>query len=249
VIDALLARLEPVCEAAAPGSYEIVLVNDGSHDGTWAAIGAHAARSPHIVGIDLSRNHGHQLALTAGLSLCRGNHVLVIDADLQDPPELLPEMLALAGQGYDVVYGQRIDREGETWFKKSSASLFYRLLERLIDIPIPRDTGDFRLMSRAVVDAFNRMPERHRFVRGMVSWLGFRQVALPYVREARFAGKPITRWPGWSALPSMPSPASRSSPCAWPRSSGRSAGRSGSALSSGPCGHGLKDARFRAGPA
>ncbi|EGD57417.1 dolichol-phosphate mannosyltransferase [Novosphingobium nitrogenifigens DSM 19370] len=199
VIDALLARLEPVCEAAAPGSYEIVLVNDGSHDGTWAAIGAHAARSPHIVGIDLSRNHGHQLALTAGLSLCRGNHVLVIDADLQDPPELLPEMLALAGQGYDVVYGQRIDREGETWFKKSSASLFYRLLERLIDIPIPRDTGDFRLMSRAVVDAFNRMPERHRFVRGMVSWLGFRQVALPYVREARFAGEthyPLARMVG-----------------------------------------------------
>ena len=189
VLDALIARLEPVCRAVAPGSYEIVLVNDGSRDGTWDAIMRHAARSAHVVGVDLSRNHGHQLALTAGLSLSRGEHVLVIDADLQDPPELLPEMLALAAQGNDVVYGQRIERHGETWFKKTSASLFYRLLERLIDIPIPRDTGDFRLMSRRVVDAFIAMPERHRFVRGMVSWLGFRQVALPYARDARFAGE------------------------------------------------------------
>lgn len=189
VIDALITRLEPVCEAVAPGDWEIVLVNDGSRDGTWARIAAQSRRSARIVGIDLSRNHGHQLALTAGLALCRGAHVLVIDADLQDPPELLPAMMALARQGHDVVYGQRTAREGETWFKRSSASLFYRLLERLIDVPIPRDTGDFRLMSRAVVDAFNRMPERHRFVRGMVGWLGYRQVALPYVREARFAGE------------------------------------------------------------
>ncbi|MCW1383299.1 glycosyltransferase family 2 protein [Novosphingobium sp. KCTC 2891] len=189
VIDALLARLEPVCEAASPGDYEIVLVNDGSTDGTWSLIDAHAARSAHVVGVDLARNHGHQLALTCGLQVCRGDLVLVIDADLQDPPELLPQMMRLVREGYDVVYGQRVAREGETLFKKASAALFYRVLEKMIDIAIPRDAGDFRLMTRPVVDALNAMPERFRFVRGMVSWVGFRQVAIPYHREARFAGE------------------------------------------------------------
>lgn len=189
VIDALLARLVPICEAASPGDYEILLVNDGSSDMTWPIIAAHAARSPHIVGVDLARNHGHQLALTCGLQVCRGERVLVIDADLQDPPELLPEMMQLADEGFDVVYGQRTEREGETLFKRTSASLFYRMLERLIDIPIPRDTGDFRLMTRPVVDALNAMPERFRFVRGMVSWVGFRQTPIPYKRDARFAGE------------------------------------------------------------
>ncbi|NML94401.1 glycosyltransferase family 2 protein [Novosphingobium olei] len=189
VIDALMARLMPVCEAASPGDYEIVLVNDGSSDATWALITAHAARSAHVVGVDLARNHGHQLALTCGLQVCRGERVLVIDADLQDPPELLPEMMRLADEGADVVYGQRVVREGETMFKKATAAAFYRVLERLIDIDIPRDAGDFRLMTRPVVDTLNAMPERFRFVRGMVGWVGFRQVALPYKRDARFAGE------------------------------------------------------------
>ncbi|MCH7629819.1 MULTISPECIES: glycosyltransferase family 2 protein [Novosphingobium] len=189
VIDALMARLEPICEAVRPGDYEIVLVNDGSSDATWSLIEAHAARSPHIVGVDLARNHGHQLALTCGLQVCRGDLVMAIDADLQDPPELLPEMIRLIEAGADVVYGQRVARAGETLFKKASAAAFYRLLEKLIDIRIPRDTGDFRLMTRPVVDALNAMPERFRFVRGMVGWVGFRQVALPYRRDARFAGE------------------------------------------------------------
>jgi dolichol-phosphate mannosyltransferase len=189
VIDALLARLEPICEQVSPGDYEIVLVNDGSKDGTWQCIERHAARSPHVLGVDLARNHGHQLALTCGLQICRGDLVLVIDADLQDPPELLPEMVRLAREGYDVVYGQRTERAGETLFKTASASLFYRVLEKLIDIPIPRDAGDFRLMSRRVVEVLNAMPERFRFIRGMVSWVGFRQIALPYQRDARFAGE------------------------------------------------------------
>lgn len=189
VIDALLGRLVPICQEVCPDDYEIVLVNDGSSDGTWAAIERHAARSPRIVGIDLARNHGHQLALTAGLQLCSGELVFVIDADLQDPPELLPQMVWMVKQGHDVVYGQRIAREGETLFKRSTAAVFYRVLEKMIDIPIPRDTGDFRLMTRAVVDVLNAMPERFRFVRGMVSWAGFRQCAIQYRREARFAGE------------------------------------------------------------
>jgi dolichol-phosphate mannosyltransferase len=188
VIDELIARLTAVCEPNFAGTHEIVLINDGSTDGTWPMICAYAAKSPAIVGIDLARNHGHQLALTAGLQVCRGDLVLVIDADLQDPPELLPQMLAKVAEGYDVVYGQRTARQGETLFKRVTAAAFYRLLERLIDTPIPRDTGDFRLMTRRVVDQLNLMPERFRFIRGMVSWVGFAQTAIPFERDARFGG-------------------------------------------------------------
>jgi hypothetical protein len=148
---------------------------------------------PQIVGVNLARNHGHQLALTAGLSLARGERVFIVDADLQDPPELLTEMMAALDAGADVAYGQRIQRDGETWFKKSSASAFYRLLQRLTDAPIPADTGDFRLMTRQVLDVLMNMPEQHRFVRGMVAWIGFRQVAVPYRRDPRFAG--TTKYP------------------------------------------------------
>jgi dolichol-phosphate mannosyltransferase len=189
VIDELVGRLTATCGALFAGRYEIVLVNDGSADRTWELICDHVEASPAIVGIDLSRNHGHQLALTAGLNQARGELVLVIDADLQDPPELLPQMLDKLADGYDVVYGRRIERHGESRFKRATAAGFYRLLDRLIDIPIPRDTGDFRLMTRRVVDQLNAMPERYRFIRGMVSWVGFNQTGIAYERDPRFAGE------------------------------------------------------------
>ncbi|MFO1081827.1 MAG: glycosyltransferase family 2 protein [Reyranellaceae bacterium] len=170
------------------GRSEIVLVDDGSRDGTWPLMEDAARRDPRIVAVRLMRNHGHQLALTAGLSLCRGERVLIIDADLQDPPELLPDMLALMEQGADVVYGQRRQRDGETLFKRGTAAAFYRLIDRLTDVAIPVDTGDFRLINRRVLDLLLAMPERHRFIRGMVAWIGGRQVALPYDRQARAAG-------------------------------------------------------------
>jgi dolichol-phosphate mannosyltransferase len=188
-LDALLARTLPVCQAEFGDNFEIILVDDGSSDRSWAIIAGHADASPNIVGVKLSRNYGHQLALTAGLKLARGDYVFVLDADLQDPPELLPQMLAKAREGYDVVYGQRIARAGETVFKRATANLFYRLLSAMVDVSIPRDTGDFRLMTRRVVAHFNAMPERFRFVRGMVGWLGFKQIAVHYQRDARFAGE------------------------------------------------------------
>ena len=192
VLQAFHERLEPVCRSLGC-SYEIVLINDGSRDATWARMSDLASRDPHVVAVDLRRNHGHQLALTAGLSVCRGERILVIDADLQDPPELLPDMMRLLDQGADVVYGQRRKRAGETWFKKATANLFYRVIERLADVPIPRDTGDFRLMTRATLDLFLQMPERGRFIRGMISWLGGHQVPLVYDRDARAAGE--TKYP------------------------------------------------------
>lgn len=181
-------RASAAC-AATGLTHEIVIVNDGSRDDTWPVMCSLASSDPHLVCIDLSRNHGHQLALTAGLTLCRGQRILIIDADLQDPPELLPQMLARMDAGADVVYGQRRKRSGETAFKLFTASLFYRIINALTERPIPVDTGDFRLMSRRALDALLSMPERHRFIRGMVSWIGFRQEALPYDRDARFAGE------------------------------------------------------------
>ena len=184
----LVDRVSTVCHDIASGDYEIVLVNDGSRDGTWAVIADLTEKFPQVVGVNLARNYGHQIALSAGLHICQGETVMVMDADLQDPPELLSALLAKMDEGYDVVYGQRVKRAGETMFKRASAKLFYRLFDRMVDVTVPRDTGDFRIMSRRVVDHLNAMPERYRFVRGMVSWIGFRQVALPYERDARFAG-------------------------------------------------------------
>ncbi|HWB47773.1 MAG TPA: glycosyltransferase family 2 protein [Stellaceae bacterium] len=189
VLRALYTRLAAACAAAGESEFEIVLINDGSRDNTWEVILGLCKHDRRVTGVDLSRNHGHQLALSAGLALCRGRRVLVIDADLQDPPELLPEMMRLMDDGADVVYGQRRSRAGEGRFKTLSATGFYRVLQRLADVSIPVDTGDFRLMRREVVDLLNQMPEQHRFIRGMVSWLGFNQVALPYDREARGTGE------------------------------------------------------------
>jgi glycosyltransferase involved in cell wall biosynthesis len=175
------------------GTAEIVLVDDGSRDNTWAVMTAAAAQDPRVVGVRLMRNHGHQLALTAGLSVCRGERVMIIDADLQDPPELLPDMMALMDQGADVVYGQRRVREGESLFKRATAAAFYRVIGQLTDVDIPSDTGDFRLMTRRVLDLLLAMPERHRFIRGMVAWIGGKQVPLQYDRKARAAGE--TKYP------------------------------------------------------
>lgn len=191
---ALLHRRVSDAPATVVGTdYELILVDDGSTDATWERIARLADDDPHVVGVHLSRNHGHQLALSAGLSVCRGHRILILDADLQDPPELLPEMYRLMDEGADVVYGVRTERQGETWFKQVTAKLFYRLLGQLVDIPIPFDTGDFRLMSRRALDVLNSMPEQHRFVRGMVSWIGFTQTPIAYTRQPRYAG--ATKYP------------------------------------------------------
>lgn len=181
-------RAAAAARAGAGEEFEIVLVDDGSRDATWDIIAELAAADPHVVGVRLMRNHGHQLAASAGLSLARGGRVMLIDADLQDPPELLAPMMAQMDKGADVVFGQRGVRHAESWFKKASASAFYRLLSNMAAVPIPRDTGDFRLMHRRVVDALVAMPERQRFIRGLVSWIGGKQVALVYERQARLAG-------------------------------------------------------------
>lgn len=182
-------RMSEACRRTVGNRWEIILVNDGSRDATWSVMRRLFAEDPNVVAINLSRNYGHQLALTAGLQYCRGDKVLVIDADLQDPPELLGDMVrVMEAEKADVVYGQRRERTGESFGKKTTAALFYRLLRRLIEFDIPVDTGDFRLMTRRALEALNAMPEHHRFIRGMVSWIGFRQVAFPYNREPRFAG-------------------------------------------------------------
>jgi glycosyltransferase involved in cell wall biosynthesis len=185
----LLARLLPVCQASFGHSFEVILIDDGSKDHTWQEIVSNADLVPNIVGLKLSRNYGHQKALSAGLNQVRGDYIFVLDADLQDPPELLSRMLEMVQQGNDVVYGQRRERAGETWFKRESASWFYRVLSKLSDVEIPKDTGDFRLMTRRVVDQLNAMPESHRFIRGMVSWIGFKQGALHYDRDERLVGE------------------------------------------------------------
>jgi dolichol-phosphate mannosyltransferase len=191
---ALHARLGAAARAAVGEDYEIVLVNDGSRDNSWTMMRAIAAADSHAVAVNLSRNHGHQLALTAGLDLCSGEAILIIDADLQDPPELLPEMLrVMRSEQADVVYGVRRSRSGETAFKRATAHGFYRLLSRATEVDIPLDAGDFRLMSRRALEALLAMPEQARFIRGMVAWLGFRQVPFAYDRQERFAGE--TKYP------------------------------------------------------
>lgn len=192
-VDELLRRITSACKDVVGEHYEIILVDDGSTDATWQIISDCSVADDHIVAVRLYRNHGHQLAVTAGLAVASGERVLLIDADLQDPPELLGDMMAKMDQGADVVYGVRNERKGESKFKLISAWIFYKILDKLSSTPIPRDTGDFRLMNRVIVDALASMPEHHRFIRGMVSWIGGKQVPLYYNRDARFAG--ITKYP------------------------------------------------------
>ena len=187
-------RLTAAAIAAVGDDYELVLVNDGSKDRTWSMMQELSATDPHFVAINLSRNHGHQLALTAGLDLARGETILIIDADLQDPPELLGDMIeTMRRERADVVYGVRTQRAGETRFKRATAHAFYRMLAAATEVEIPVDAGDFRLMSRRALDALLAMPEQARFIRGMVAWIGFRQVPFPYNRDERFAG--VTKYP------------------------------------------------------
>lgn len=193
-LELLHQRLSAAARAVVGNDHEIVLINDGSRDGSWAMMQRLSREDPHVVAINLSRNHGHQLALTAGLDLCRGDRVLIIDADLQDPPELLgPMMEVMESQNADVVYGVRRSRAGETQFKRATAHAFYRLLARATDIDIPVDAGDFRLMSRRALNALLAMPEQARFIRGMVAWIGFSQVPFIYDRHERAAGE--TKYP------------------------------------------------------
>ncbi|HXB81734.1 MAG TPA: glycosyltransferase family 2 protein [Candidatus Acidoferrum sp.] len=190
----LLERLGAVAARLGDeADFEIVLVNDGSTDGTLAAIREEMRRRPHVVLVNLSRNFGHQLAATAGLEIAAGEAMVLMDGDLQDPPELIEAFLRKWRQGYDVVYAVRRTRQGESRFKVFTARVFYRIIKRLTKIVIPLDAGDFRLMSRRVVEALRRSPERHRFLRGMVSWVGFNQVSVEYDRDVRHAG--TTKYP------------------------------------------------------
>jgi glycosyltransferase involved in cell wall biosynthesis len=193
-IEELVRRCCESADAVFGASFELILIDDGSTDGTWDRISGQVESRPQLVAIRLSRNHGHQLALTAGLSAVTGELVFVLDADLQDPPELLRDFVKARDQSSaDVVYGQRLSRAGESWFKSWTAHWFYRALAQATQTVIPVDTGDFRLMTRRVSDLVVQMPERDRFIRGMIAWVGFRQIALPYHRQDRFAGS--TKYP------------------------------------------------------
>lgn len=191
-LPALYPRIREVMEQTGE-SWELVLVDDGSRDRSAEIMREYAEKDPRVRPVIFARNFGHQIAVTAGLDYSRGDAVVIIDADLQDPPEVILDMIAKWREGYEVVYGIRADREGETWFKLATASLFYRLIYRITDVDIPLDTGDFRLIDRKVVDVLNQMRERHRFLRGMSSWIGFRQTGVTYRRAARFAGE--TKYP------------------------------------------------------
>ncbi|TVQ78652.1 MAG: glycosyltransferase [Bradymonadales bacterium] len=188
VIGETLKRLIELTEAIPQYETELIFVDDGSRDQTAEILIRAAKEDSRVKVISFARNFGHQLAVTAGVDASSGDAVVLIDADLQDPPQVILEMIDKWEEGNDVVYATRIEREGESAFKKGAARWFYRLLNRLSDVPIPLDTGDFRLMSRPVIDNLKQMPERDRFIRGMVSWVGFKQVSLPYRRAPRFAG-------------------------------------------------------------
>ncbi len=170
-------------------AYELLFVNDGSKDRTAEIIKEYSEQDPAVVLLDFARNFGHQIAITAGMDYAKGEAVVVIDADLQDPPELILEMIEKWKQGFDVVYAKRTKRKGETYFKKQTAAMFYRFLRAMTDIDIPLDTGDFRLLDRKVCNQMNSIQEKNRFVRGLVSWVGFKQIAVEYERDERLAGE------------------------------------------------------------
>lgn len=187
-------RATAVLQAVAM-PYEIVYVNDGSRDGTLSVLRELHAQDPNVTVIDLSRNFGKEIAMSAGLDLACGDAVVVIDADLQDPPELIPQLVAGWREGYDVVYALRTAREGETWFKRFTARWFYRVIHSMSRVSIPPDTGDFRLLSRRAVAALRQLREQHRFMKGLFAWIGFPQKSVPYRREPRAAGQ--TKWNYW----------------------------------------------------
>jgi polyisoprenyl-phosphate glycosyltransferase len=192
VIEVTYRRLKAILNTLGE-TYEIVFVNDGSRDKTSEIVRKMCESDQSVKLVEFSRNFGHQIAVTAGMDHSSGRSVVLIDADLQDPPELIVDMVARWREGYDVVYGKRIERKGESWFKKMTAAMFYRLLRSMTSVNIPVDTGDFRLMDRKVCDALSSMREQSRFIRGMVSWAGFKQTSVDYVRDERFAGE--TKYP------------------------------------------------------
>jgi glycosyltransferase involved in cell wall biosynthesis len=192
IIDELYRRLVGVMDSTGD-TWEIIMVNDGSRDGSAEKMRALAERDARVRVVNFARNFGHQNAVTAGMDYAQGDAVVVIDADLQDPPEVILQLLAKWREGYQVVYAVRSERKGETWFKTFTAKAFYRLIYRITDVDIPVDTGDFRLMDRKVVDAVQSMREHNRFIRGMTSWVGFRQTGVEYIRQERFAG--ATKYP------------------------------------------------------
>jgi glycosyltransferase involved in cell wall biosynthesis len=192
VVNETYKRVRTVMDSTGE-PYEIIFVNDGSRDGTLGKVREIAKMDRNICLISFSRNFGHQSAITAGMDYSKGQAVIVIDADLQDPPEVMLKMIDKWKEGYEVVYGLRIKRKGETFFKKVTAKVYYRILNKLTDVDIPVDVGDFRLIDRKVCDALKKLPERNRYVRGLISWLGFRQTGVEFVREERLAGE--TKYP------------------------------------------------------
>ncbi|TRZ37191.1 glycosyltransferase [Niallia circulans] len=192
VIEHTYERLKTVMQSA-DGNYELMFINDGSRDKSVDILLQLSEQDKTIKIVDFSRNFGHQIAITAGMDYATGNAIVIIDADLQDPPELILEMIQKWKEGYDVVYAKRTSRKGETFFKKQTASAFYRTLRAMTEIDIPIDTGDFRLIDRKVCDQMNNIHEKNRFVRGLVSWVGFKQTAVEYERDERFAGE--TKYP------------------------------------------------------
>ena len=193
-LSALYGRVLAVMEQTGK-PWEMVCINDGSKDDTLEQLLALNQKDPRIVVIDLSRNFGKEAALTAGLDHARGDCAIPLDADLQDPPELIPELLAKWHEGFDVVNAVRLSRDGESWLKRASAHAFYRIINRMSDVDIPEDTGDFRLLSRPVLEAIRMLPERRRFMKGLFAWVGFRTASVHYHREPRYAGK--TKWNYW----------------------------------------------------
>jgi len=191
-LEILLERLLAVAELGAD-TYEYIFVDDGSTDGSLPILRKLAGRYPNVKYLSFSRNFGHEAATTAGLDHASGDAVFLIDGDLQDPPEVITDLVTKWREGYEVVYAIREERVGESWFKKITAAFFYRVINRITDVNIPLDTGDFRLLDREVVDTLNTMRERHRFPRGMAAWVGFRQIGVPYKRVARYAGE--TKYP------------------------------------------------------
>lgn len=194
MLDVFHARLLAVFDGLDFG-FEVVYVNDGSTDSSLALMETLKQVDPRVSIVSLSRNFGKEIAMSAGLDYARGMAVVIIDADLQDPPEVIPELVRRWREGYDVVYAKRTEREGETFFKKATAHVFYRIIKKMSDVRVPEDTGDFRLLSRRAVDALKQLREQHRFMKGLFAWIGYSQIAVPYQRASRFSGQ--TKWSYW----------------------------------------------------